>query len=53
MIPECRKLLADLEKIKDEISEKEYELQKIKDEQEKNLEKNDAKVKVYKAEEVM
>lgn len=53
IIPECKKLLADLEKIKDEISEKEYELQKMKDEQEKNLEKNNAKVKVYKSEEVM
>ena len=32
-------------KIKNEIKEKEYELEKIKEEQEKNLEKNNAKVK--------
>lgn len=44
-IPECRELLSNLEKIKQEIEEKEYELNKIKDQQEKNLEKNDAKVK--------
>ena len=44
-IPECRELLANLEKIKQEIEEKEYELKKIKEQQEKNLEKNDAKVK--------
>ena len=44
-IPECKDLLANLEKIKDEILEKEYELKRIKEEQEKNLEKNDAKVK--------
>ena len=43
--PECRELLSNLEKIKDEILEKEYELVRIKEEQEKNLEKNDAKVK--------
>ncbi|MBQ3511695.1 MAG: hypothetical protein IJA30_05295 [Bacilli bacterium] len=44
-IPECKELLSNLEKIKDEILEKEYELKRIKEEQEKNLEKNDAKVK--------
>ena len=44
-IPECRELLANLEKIKQEIEEKEYELNRIKEEQEKNLQKNDAKVK--------
>jgi DNA repair exonuclease SbcCD ATPase subunit len=44
-IPECRELLTNLEKIKQEIEEKEYELKKIKEQQEKNLEKNDAKVK--------
>lgn len=43
--PECRELLSNLEKIKDEILEKEYELVRIKEEQEKNLEKNNAKVK--------
>lgn len=45
VIPECRRLLEDLEKVKEEIKEKEYELQRIKEQQEKNLEKNDAKVK--------
>ena len=46
VLPECRQLLYDLEKVKDEIKEKEFELQKIKVAQERNLEKNDAKVKV-------
>ena len=45
VIPECKALLLDLEKIKAEVEEKEYELKRIKEEQEKNLEKNDAKVK--------
>lgn len=53
VIPECRNLLSDLEHIKDEIKEKEYELNKIKYEQENNLEKNDAKVKVLTTEESM
>lgn len=44
VIPECKELLANLEKVKEEIKEKEYELQRIKEEQEKNLEKNNAKV---------
>lgn len=44
-IPECKALLQNLEKVKDEIKEKDYELKRIKEEQEKNLEKNDAKVK--------
>ena len=53
VIPECRSLLSDLEHIKDEIKEKEYELNKIKYQQEYNLEKNDAKVKVLTTEETM
>ena len=53
VLPECRKLLSDLEHVKDEIKEKEYELQKIKYEQVNNLEKNDAKVKVLTTEETM
>ena len=53
VIPECRSLLSDLEHIKDEIKEKEYELNKIKYEQEYNLEKNAAKVKVLTTEETM
>lgn len=47
LIPECQTLLDDLNKIKEELLEKEYELERIKQEQEKNLEKNDAKVKKY------
>lgn len=47
VFPECKELLVSLEKIKDEIVEKEYEISRIKEEQEKNLEKNDAKVKRY------
>ena len=42
--PECRELLNNLIKIKEEIKEKEYELKKIKEEQEKNLELNNQKV---------
>lgn len=42
--PECRELLNNLIKIKNEIKEKEYELEKIKEEQEKNLELNNQKV---------
>ena len=52
-IPECRELLNNLEKIKDEILEKEYEIKRIKEEQEKNLEKNDAKVKTMVIEQPM
>ncbi len=45
VLPECRELLANLEKVKLELEEKEYELNRIKHEQEENLEKNDSKVK--------
>lgn len=44
-IKECDKLLSDLEKVKDSLKEKEYELDKIKDLQVKALERNNAKVK--------
>lgn len=44
-IPECMKLITDLENIKESIKEKEYELEKIKEEQQLNLEKNNKKVK--------
>lgn len=44
-VPECKKILANLETVKDNIAEKEYELDRIKQEQEKNLENNNAKVK--------
>lgn len=45
VLPECAELLANLEKIQRELREKEYELEKIKQEQQRNLDKNDAKVK--------
>ena len=44
MFPECRELLDNLEKIKDEIEEKEHELKRIKEQQERQLEINNAKV---------
>ena len=42
--PECRELLNNLIKIRDELKEKEFELQRIKEEQQKNLELNNQKV---------
>lgn len=45
VIKEADELLSNLRKMNDEIKEKEYELEQIKIEQEKNLEKNNAKVK--------
>lgn len=44
VIKECDELLSNLNKIKGEMEEKEYEIKKIKLEQEKVLEKNNAKV---------
>lgn len=44
-VPECRALLSNLYKVQADLAEKEYELEKIKKEQQKNLEKNNAKVK--------
>ena len=44
-LPDAKELLSNLRKIKSEVEEKEYEMQKIKAQQEKELEKNDAKVK--------
>ncbi|MBP5678974.1 MAG: hypothetical protein J6X28_04025 [Bacilli bacterium] len=44
-VPECDSLIANLKKIKSELEEKEYEMKKIKQQQELELEKNDAKVK--------
>lgn len=43
-IPECRELLSNLEKVKRDLNEKEYEIDKIKDQQINLLEKNNAKV---------
>ena len=45
VIPECDELLQNLHKIRKDMEEKEYEMQKIKEQQELELEKNDAKVK--------
>ena len=44
VLPECDELLHNLEKVKSDLREKEYEMEKIKKEQEKELEKNNAKV---------
>ena len=45
VIKECDELLYNLHKLKNEMKEKEYEMEKIKKEQELVLEKNNAKVK--------
>ena len=44
VLPECDELLRNLDKIKSNIKEKEYEIEKIKVKQEKELERNNAKV---------
>ena len=44
-IPECDELLGNLYRIKNEVLEKEKEMKYIKSQQEKELEKNDVKVK--------
>jgi len=44
VIKECDELLSNLEKIKSNLREKEYEMQLIKEQQEKQLELNNAKV---------
>lgn len=45
VIPECDEVLANLNKIKRDLEEKEYEMKKIKEQQLLVLEKNNAKVK--------
>ena len=45
IVPECRDLLSNLKKIKSNIEEKEYEMEKVKEQQLLLLEKNNAKVK--------
>ena len=45
--PECRTLLNNLEKVKQDLEEKEYEMDTLKKEQKKILEKNNAKVLKY------
>ena len=44
VIKECDELLSNLEKTRSNLHEKEYELEKIKSKQEKELERNNAKV---------
>ena len=44
VLPECDQLLSNLEKIKSNLREKEYEMEKLKKQQEKQLEINNAKV---------
>ena len=44
VLSECDELLQNLNKVKENIKEKEYEMAKIKKEQEKLLEQNNAKV---------
>lgn len=44
VLPECDELLANLEKIKRDLHEKEYEMDKTKQQQERLLEMNNAKV---------
>lgn len=45
ILPEYEDILRNLKRIKQEMEEKEYEMKRIKEEQEKELEKNNAKVK--------
>lgn len=44
VVKECDEMLSNLEKIKRDLKEKEFEMQQIKEKQQKELEKNDAKV---------
>lgn len=44
VIPECDSLLSNLEKVKSNIKEKEYEVEQIKLKQEKELERNNSKL---------
>ena len=44
---EASDILKNLERVSDELKEKEYEIERIREKQQLNLEKNDAKVKEY------
>lgn len=44
VVPECKEVLSDLVKIKSQLKEKEYEMEKMKEQQQKVLENNNAKV---------
>lgn len=44
---EADDILKNLERVSDELKEKEYEIERIREKQQLNLEKNDAKVKEY------
>ena len=45
-LPECKQLLKNLYNVERQLEEKEYELRKIKRQQEITLEKNNSKVKM-------
>lgn len=45
VIPECDEMIRNLRRIQDEVEEKEYEMERLKRQQEYELEKNNAKVK--------
>ena len=47
-LPECVSLLKNLEKLKQNLDEKSYEISSLKQEQKKVLEKNNSKVLKYK-----
>ncbi len=49
ILPECGALLSNLNKVLDSLQEKEYELNKIKEQQKKLLDKNNQKVKKIRA----
>jgi hypothetical protein len=44
VVPECKETLRDLARIKSQLKEKEYEMEKTKEQQKKVLENNNAKV---------
>ena len=44
VVKECDELIANLQKIKDNLREKEYEMELVKEQQEKELERNNARV---------
>lgn len=50
VLPECDKLLANLEEVRDSLKEKEFELKRITKDHQKNLEKNKEKIKEMKIE---
>ena len=47
ILPECDELLYHFEKVKEQLKEKEFEIERIKKAQQKSLERNNAKVLKY------